>query len=163
MNRIRAAVPEDVTEIVELIVELAVYEREPDAVKLTPERLQDQLFGEHPAIFVHVAQAPESSGRSIDGFALWFLNYSTWEGQHGIYLEDLYVRQSARGSGLGKALLLNLAHIANERGYKRVEWSVLQWNTPSIDFYRSLGAVAMDGWDTMRLTGDALEQYGGQS
>ncbi|WP_293695515.1 GNAT family N-acetyltransferase [uncultured Agrococcus sp.] len=160
MNRIREAVPEDVTEIVELIVELAVYEREPDAVKLTPERLYEQLFGAYPAIYADVATAPEGGGRRIDGFALWFLNYSTWEGEHGIYLEDLYVRQEARGTGLGKQLLLHLAHIANTRGYKRVEWSVLKWNTPSIEFYRSLGAVAMDDWDTMRLAGDALMRFG---
>lgn len=157
--RIREATPDDVAEIVDLVIELAVYEREPDAVKLTPETLHGQLFGENPALFAHVADAEEGSGRRIDGFSLWFLNYSTWEGTHGIYLEDLYVRQDARGSGLGKALLVNLAEIATERGYQRVEWSVLQWNEPSIAFYRSLGAFPMGGWDTMRLTGDALAAH----
>ena len=96
---IRTAVPDDVHEIVELVHDLAVYEKEPDAVKLTPEVLREQLFGERPAIFAHVAPAPEGSGRRIEGFALWFLNYSTWEGTHGIYLEDLYVRPEARGAG----------------------------------------------------------------
>ena len=151
--------PADVDEIVELIIELAVYEREPDAVKLTADRLRQQLFGEQAAIFAHVAPAPAGSDRRIDGFALWFLNYSTWEGVHGIHLEDLYVRPAARGTGLGKALLTNLARIANERGYARVEWTVLNWNTPSIEFYESLGAVAMSDWSTMRLTGPALARH----
>lgn len=159
VNRIRPAEPADVDEIVELIIELAVYEREPDAVKLTPQRLREQLFGENPAIFAHVAPASPDSGRRIDGFALWFLNYSTWEGGHGIYLEDLYVRPEARGTGLGKDLLLNLARIANERGHRRVEWSVLKWNESAISFYESLGAAAMTEWDTMRLTGDALARH----
>ncbi len=165
--RIRPAVPEDVQEIHDLIVELAVYEREPDAVKNTPERLRALLFGEHPAIFAFVAEAsPEPSaqagtpGRRIDGFALWFLNYSTWEGTHGIYLEDLYVRPERRGSGLGKALLTRLAQTAVERGYARVEWCVLKWNEPSIAFYRSLGAYPLEEWDTFRLTEDALTSLG---
>ena len=158
--RIRPATEGDVNEIVDLVIELAVYEREPDAVKLTPETLRGQLFSDNPALFAFVADAPEVSGRRIDGVALWFLNYSTWEGTHGIYLEDLYVREAARGSGLGKALLLALAETAVARGYRRVEWSVLQWNEPSIAFYRSLGAFPMDGWDTMRLTGDALTAAG---
>lgn len=158
--RIRFATPDDVGEIVDLVIELAVYEREPDAVRLTPETLHDQLFGASPAVFAFVADAPADSGRRIDGFALWFLNYSTWEGTHGIHLEDLYVREAARGSGLGKALLVTLAETAVARGYKRVEWSVLQWNEPSIAFYRSLGAFPMDGWDTMRLTGDSLATLG---
>lgn len=157
---IRAAVPDDVHEIVELVHDLAVYEKEPDAVKLTPDVLREQLFGDQPAIFAHVAPAPEGSGRRIEGFALWYLSYSTWEGTHGIYLEDLYVRPEARGAGHGKALLRTLARTARERGYQRVEWSVLQWNRPSIEFYRSLGAVPMDGWDVYRLTGDALVSSG---
>ena len=96
----------------------------------------------------------------VQGFALWFLNYSTWEGVHGIYLEDLYVSPHARGEGHGKALLKHLAATAVENGYARVEWSVLDWNEPSINFYRSLGARPMDGWSTFRLTGDALESFG---
>lgn len=175
---IRPATPDDVQEIVDLIVELAIYEKEPDAVKLTPARLREQLFGENPAIFAFVADADgarvadaesnsgatsngKTSAHRIDGFALWFLNYSTWEGTHGIYLEDLYVRESARGTGKGKALLKRLAEVAVERGYSRVEWSVLKWNQPSIDFYKSLGAFPMEEWDTYRLTGDALSTFGG--
>lgn len=156
---IRPAVPEDVPEIYDLIVELAVYEREPDAVKNTPEKLEALLFGEHPAIFAFVAESADP-GRRIDGFALWFLNYSTWEGTHGIYLEDLYVRPERRGSGLGKALLTRLAQTAVERGYARVEWVVLKWNEPSIGFYKGLGAFPLEEWDTFRLTGDALARLG---
>lgn len=157
--RIRPATTADVGEIVELVTELAVYEKEPDAVKLTPETLEQQLFGENPAIFAFVAESDNPSHR-IDGFALWFLNYSTWEGTHGIYLEDLYVREPARETGKGKALLKKLASVAVERGYSRVEWCVLKWNQPSIDFYKSLGAFPMDEWDTYRLTGDALAEFG---
>ncbi|MEJ6020010.1 GNAT family N-acetyltransferase [Corynebacterium sp. H113] len=159
VGRIRPAVEGDVPEIVDLITELAVYEKEPDAVKLTSERLREQLFGENPAIFAFVADSSSDDHR-VDGFALWFLNYSTWEGTHGIYLEDLYVRPSSRGSGLGKALLQELAKTAVDRGYSRVEWCVLKWNQPAIDFYDSLGAFPMSGWDTYRLTGDALAKQG---
>lgn len=138
---VRPAEPADVEEIHALVVELAIYEKEPaETVKLTADTLREQLFGARPAIFAHVAEAPASSGRRIDGFALWFLNYSTWEAVHGIYLEDLFVRPEARGGGLGKALLQQLARTAVERGYARVEWSVLKWNAPSIAFYRSVGA-----------------------
>lgn len=180
----RPATPDDVHEIVDLIKDLAAYEKEPDAVRLTPERLREQLFGDNPAIFCHVVDSTSGNlddgagggdggvggvaggvggvGGSprLDGIALWFLNYSTWEGTHGIYLEDLYVRPEARGTGKGKALLQNLARIAVERGYSRVEWCVLKWNQPSIDFYRSLGAFPMDEWDTFRLTGEALNTFG---
>ena len=99
-------------------------------------------------------------GEPIVGFALWFLNYSTWEGTHGIYLEDLYVRPESRGGGHGKALLRELARIAVERGYARVEWSVLDWNEPSINFYGSLGAGPMDGWHVFRLDGPELGAFG---
>lgn len=176
----RPATPDDVHEIVDLIKDLAAYEKEPDAVRLTPERLREQLFGDNPAIFCHVVDSTSGNlddgagggdggvvssggvggGPRLDGIALWFLNYSTWEGTHGIYLEDLYVRPEARGTGKGKALLQNLARIAVERGYSRVEWCVLKWNQPSIDFYRSLGAFPMDEWDTFRLTGSALRDFG---
>ncbi|GAA4283436.1 GNAT family N-acetyltransferase [Brevibacterium daeguense] len=162
--RIRRVVPEDVEEIVELVVALAVYEKEPaEIVRLTPEKLHGQLFGDHPAIFAHVAEAPAGSDRRIDGFALWFLNYSTWEGEHGIYLEDLFVRPEVRGGGLGKALLTTLAETAVENGFKRLEWAVLKWNAPSIAFYRSLGAGPMEEWDTFRLTGDALQKLGNRA
>ena len=149
---IRAARPEDVPAIRELIVELATYERMPEQAKATDEQLRAALFGEHPAVFALVAEAEQS----VVGFALWFLNFSTWEGVHGIYLEDLYVRPEARGRGFGKALLQSLAAIAVHRGYARFEWWVLDWNTPSIEFYRAMGAVSMDEWTVFRLSGGAL-------
>jgi GNAT superfamily N-acetyltransferase len=153
---IRPATPHDVPTIVQLVKDLAAYEREPDAVKLTEEGLHTVLFGETAAVFAHVAE--DEAG--IQGFALWFLNFSTWEGVHGIYLEDLYVRPEARGQGLGRALLRTLAELAVERGYARVEWAVLDWNESSIAFYRSLGARPQEEWSTFRLTGDALVALG---
>ncbi|WP_408021429.1 GNAT family N-acetyltransferase [Sinomonas humi] len=156
VTTLRRATPDDVPAILGLIRDLAVYEREPDAVKNTVAVLTEQLFGESPAIFAHVVD----EGGEVLGFALWFLNYSTWEGTHGIYLEDLYVRPEARGRGYGKALLRELARTAVERGYARVEWSVLKWNEPSIGFYRSIGARPMDEWDTFRLTGSSLAAFG---
>jgi GNAT superfamily N-acetyltransferase len=157
MNNIREARPDDVPTILQLIHDLAIYEKEPDAVKNTVPQLTEALFGANPSVFAHVA---ESQGE-IQGFALWFLNYSTWEGVNGIYLEDLYVRPDARGAGHGKALLRNLARIAAERGYARVEWSVLNWNEPSIRFYESLGARPQSEWSTFRLAGAALSGFAG--
>ncbi|MFJ6002882.1 GNAT family N-acetyltransferase [Arthrobacter sp. NPDC092385] len=154
MSKIREARPADVPVLLQLIHDLAIYEREPDAVKNTVGSLENALFGERPTVYAHVAEA---QGR-VQGFALWFLNYSTWEGVNGIYLEDLYVRPEARGAGYGKALLSNLARIAVERGYARVEWSVLNWNEPSIRFYESLGARPQSEWSTFRLTGTALTE-----
>ncbi|QNQ91053.1 GNAT family N-acetyltransferase [Corynebacterium poyangense] len=156
---IRNAEQADIPEILSLIKDLAAYEKEPDAVKLTEEKLSEQLFGPHPSVFVCVAEAEPTSSHRIDGFALWFLNFSTWEGTHGIYLEDLFVRPEARGTGKGKALLTHLAHLATTNGYNRVEWSVLTWNTPAIEFYRSLGAVPLTEWNTFRLSGEALQRY----
>src|SRR4051794_28303887 len=150
---IRAAVPADVPMIRTLIAELAEYEREPQAAKATEQQLHDALFAEHSAVFALMAE--DDAGAAV-GFALYFLNFSTWTGTHGIYLEDLFVRPDARGGGHGTALLRELARIAHERGYSRVEWVVLDWNEPSIAFYKSLGAVPQDEWTTMRLTGDAL-------
>lgn len=157
MSVIRPATVSDVPAILQMIHELAAYEREPDAVRNTPEKLSEALFGENPRVYAHMA---ENAAGDVQGFALWFLNYSTWEGVHGIYLEDLYVTPDARGEGYGKALLQHLAATAVERGYARVEWSVLDWNEPSIDFYRSLGAEPMDGWSTFRLAGEALGAFG---
>ncbi|MDQ0211978.1 GNAT family N-acetyltransferase [Arthrobacter bambusae] len=157
MSVIRPAALSDVPAILQMIHALAVYEKEPDAVKNTPEMLTEALFGENPRVYAHMA---ENAAGDVQGFALWFLNYSTWEGVHGIYLEDLYVTPAARGEGHGKALLRHLAATAVERGYARVEWSVLDWNEPSINFYRNLGAVPMDGWSTFRLSGDALGAFG---
>ncbi|MCU1573384.1 MAG: GCN5-related N-acetyltransferase [Micrococcaceae bacterium] len=155
MSAIRAAEAADVPSILSMIHDLAIYEKEPDAVKTTQEMLHAALFGDNPRVYALVA---EDDG-GLQGFALWFLNFSTWEGVHGIYLEDLYVRPSARGAGYGKALLRTLAGTAVEHGYARVEWSVLDWNEPSIRFYRKLGAVPMDGWSTFRLTGNALAGF----
>lgn len=157
MSVIRPAIVSDVPAILQMIHDLAIYEKEPDAIRNTPEKLIEALFGENPRVFAHMA---ENAAGDVQGFALWFLNYSTWEGVHGIYLEDLYVSPDARGLGHGKALLQHLAGIAVERGYARVEWSVLDWNEPSIGFYRSLGAEPMDGWSTFRLSGDALGTFG---
>jgi GNAT superfamily N-acetyltransferase len=149
---IRNATVADVDAIHGLICDLADYERARDQVTATPEQLRAALFGPTPAVFALVA---ETDGEVV-GFALYFLSFSTWEGAHGIYLEDLYVRPPERGTGRGTALLTALAAIAVARGYARVEWSVLDWNTPSIGFYRRLGAVPMDEWTVFRLTGSAL-------
>jgi GNAT superfamily N-acetyltransferase len=153
---VREARESDVERIHQLVLELASYERSPDQVRSTPDQLRAALFGVHPAVFAQVAEADGE----VVGFALYFLNFSTWEGVHGIYLEDLYVQPGHRGNGLGKALLRSLAAIAVERGYARFEWWVLDWNTPSIDFYRGLGAVAMDEWTVYRLSGEALAAAG---
>lgn len=150
---IRSARPDDVPVIHQMIIDLAVYEREPDAVKATEEDLHAALFGPQPALFGHVAQDPDGE---VVGFALWFLNYSTWLGTHGVYLEDLYVRPEARGAGHGKQLLSALAAICIERGYKRLEWWVLDWNKPSRDFYEALGADPLTEWIPYRVTGEAL-------
>lgn len=150
---IREAVPADVERIRQLICDLAEYEQALAEVKATEEQLHAALFGRQPAAFALIA---ESEPGVTAGFALYFLNFSTWQGVHGIYLEDLYVAPQHRGSGLGKALLQSLAAIAVSRGYARFEWSVLDWNQPSIDFYRALGAEPMHEWTTYRLSGEAL-------
>ena len=149
---IRAATPADIPAIHRLIVELAIYEKEPDAVKATHEDLQAALFGERPVAECVLA---EQDGEAV-GLALFFTNFSTWTGKPGLYLEDLFVMPSARGAGLGKALLVHLAGIAVARGYGRFEWSVLDWNAPAIGFYKALGAKPMDEWTVMRVDADAL-------
>jgi GNAT superfamily N-acetyltransferase len=157
---IRAATPADVPVIHRLIRELAAYEKAPDEARATRGQLTEALFGEHPAAHAHVAE--EADGQIV-GFALWFLNFSTWRGVHGIYLEDLYVRPEARGGGHGRALLTELARICVTRGYGRLEWSVLDWNRPAIGFYETLGARPQDGWTVYRLTDEALAALGGQA
>jgi GNAT superfamily N-acetyltransferase len=152
---VRPVRPDDVPAVVALVEELADYEKALHEVRLTEEQLTDVLFGPSPALFGHVA---EVDGQ-VAGIALWFLNFSTWRGTHGIYLEDLYVQPQHRGSGLGRELLRSLAAVCVERGYSRLEWSVLDWNTPSIDFYKAAGAVPMDEWTVFRLTDEALNRF----
>ena len=152
---VRPVRPDDVPTVVALVRELAEYERAPHEARMTEEELSAALFGDSPALFGHVA---EESGEVV-GMALWFLNFSTWRGTHGIYLEDLYVRPGHRGRGFGKELLRTLAELCVRRGYSRLEWWVLDWNTPSIEFYKAHGAVPMDEWTVFRLTDDALGEF----
>lgn len=150
---IRRATPADVGAVVTMVHDLAEYEKAAEQCHLTADQLQAALFGDHPALFGHVAVGEDGT---VVGLALWFLNYSTWDGVHGVYLEDLYVRPEHRGGGHGRGLLAALAAVCTENGYTRLQWWVLNWNTPSIGFYRSLGAEPMDEWTTMRLSGAAL-------
>jgi GNAT superfamily N-acetyltransferase len=145
---IREVEERDVEAVAALVHELAAYERAPEHCHLTAAQLR-------------VAEVVDGDGRrTVVGCALWFLNFSTWRGVHGLYLEDLYVQPAHRGAGLGRALLARLAAVCAERGLGRLEWSVLDWNAPSIGFYRALGAVAMDEWTVFRLDGDALAALG---
>jgi len=155
---IREARPQDSALIHRFICDLAEYEKLRDEVKTTPEALATRLFGPRPYAEVLIA---ENDGDPI-GFALFFHNFSTFEGKPGIYLEDLYIVPSARGLGAGKALLARLARIAVERDCARLEWWVLDWNEPSIAFYRSLGARAMDEWTVYRVDGTALDRLANQ-
>lgn len=155
---LRPATEADLDTIIELIRALAEYEREPDAVRLDRADLGRHLFGPRP--YAEVILAETEAGASA-GFALFFHNFSTWEGKPGIYLEDLFVRPEFRGQGYGKALLAELARLAVERGCARLEWAVLDWNEPAIQFYRALGAVPLDEWTTYRLTGEALARLAG--
>nr|WP_274638516.1 GNAT family N-acetyltransferase [Microbacterium bovistercoris] len=150
---LRPARPGDEPGILAGIQALAVYEREPDAVQNTAGMLAETLFGADPHAYAHVV---ERDGEII-GIALWFLTYSTWTGRHGIWLEDLFVHESERGRGYGTALIAALADLCVRRGYSRLEWTVLDWNEPSIAFYRALGAEPMDEWTTQRLSGAGLD------
>lgn len=149
---LREARPGDEQGILDCITALAVYEREPDAVDNTVDALTVTLFGPEPKAFAHVV---EREGRIV-GIAVWFITYSTWTGRHGIWLEDLFVYDTERGRGYGKALIQALAAVCVDRGYPRFEWTVLDWNEAAIGFYRSLGVTPLDEWTTQRLTGDAL-------
>jgi GNAT superfamily N-acetyltransferase len=151
---LRPARPGDEPGILSCIQALAVYEREPDAVENTAGALTETLFSDSPNVFAHVV---ERDGRIV-GIAVWFLTYSTWTGRNGIWLEDLYVFDEFRGRGYGKALVSRLATVCLERGYPRLEWTVLDWNAPSIAFYRSIGAEPMSEWTTQRVTGKALAE-----
>lgn len=152
MIAIRPATPEDVPLVLRFVRELAEYEREPDAVVATEPMLLDAFFGAKPYAEAVIAELDGIAA----GFAVYFHNFSTWTGRPSLYLEDLYVTAAARGTGVGKALLAHLAGLALDRGCARFEWSVLDWNTPAIDFYRAMGAEPMDQWTVQRVSGDAL-------
>ena len=151
--KLRPATAADADLLFHFITALAIYEKEPDAVKVTSAQLAEQLKSDSPPFECILA----SLNRVPAGFALFFHNYSTWRGQRGLYLEDLFVDPACRGHGIGRQLLAHLAALAVQRGCARMEWSVLDWNTLAIDFYRGLGAAPMVGWSTWRLTGEALE------
>ena len=153
---IRPATIDDTDEILALIYELAVYEKAPEEAKATREQIIESFFGESPKVFCEIVEVDGA----IAGLAIWFLNYSTWQGKHGIYLEDLFIRPQYRGKGFGKALLKHLAAICEERGYGRFQWWVLDWNTPAIEFYKSLGAKPMDVWTVYRVSEEALTELG---
>ena len=150
---IRAATPEDVPDIGRMIRELAEFEREPDAVKATQAQLHEALFGADAVASALIAL--DGSGEAA-GFALWYRTFSTWEGVPGLFLEDLYISERERGSGLGRALLTALARVAVTNGWKRLEWNVLRWNSEAISFYDTLGGRPLDDWLTYRLSGAAL-------
>lgn len=152
---IREACIDDIKQIMQFVIDLAVYEKEPEAVLATPADLKRALFCDNPQ--AHCLMA-ELNGKPV-GFALYFFSFSTWLGKHGIYLEDLYVSPDFRGVGAGKALLKELAKIAVEKNLGRVEWSVLDWNEPAIEFYKAMGAKAMDEWTVYRLSDDALTNF----
>ena len=168
-HRIRPATLADVVGIVAMIRELAEFERLSHLCEVTPERLRPHLFGERPMAECLVAEAPplaagdDPSSRPADGlaaFALYFHNFSTFLAKPGLYLEDLYVRPSQRGTGLGKALLQSLGRVAVERGCGRFEWSVLDWNENAIRFYEKMGATVLPDWRICRITGDGLKRFG---
>jgi len=158
---IRPAEPNDVSAIHQLIIDLAIYEKSPESVVSTIDDLHTALFAPTPYLFGDVAVDGDGDGdgEEVIGFAVWYINYSTWRGQHGIYLEDLYVKPERRGQGVGKALLKTLATRCVDRGYARLEWWVLDWNEPAIEFYKSVGARPMSDWTVYRLDGDRLEQF----
>ena len=154
---IRTATPADIPQILAFIRALALYEREPDAVTATEEGLLHDGFGPQPYYQCLIADHDGAPA----GFALYFFNYSTWKGCPGIYLEDLFVEPEFRGLGIGKALLKQVAAIAVEKGCARLKWSVLDWNTPAIDFYRAMGGELMDEWTNVRIQGEALARLAG--
>ena len=156
--QIRDATPADIDAIYDYIHALAEYEKAPDEAVLSKSDLSQSLFGQSPQVYCLLSVQDEQ----VTGIAIWHLNYSTWLGKHGIYLEDLFIDPKFRGQGHGKALLVRLAQICVERGYPRFSWWVLDWNKPSIDFYESLGAKAMDEWTVFRVSGDALTKLASQ-
>lgn len=159
MINIRSAMPSDTRVIYALVRELAVYENLLNVVDATERMIGDALFGQTPRAFCELA---EWDGEVV-GFSLWFYNFSTFRGRHGIYLEDLFVRPDFRGKGLGKALIVSLARRCVAEDLARFEWSVLDWNAPSIAFYKALGATMQDDWTGCRVTGDALAALAGRA
>ena len=153
--KIRDAVQADLPKILQFIKDLAEYEKAPNEVVLSISDLEQSLFGTNPQVYCLIAELENE----VTGFAVWHLNYSTWLGKPGIYLEDLFVQPEYRGHGIGKGFMKTLAQLCIERGYERFQWWVLDWNEPSIDFYESLGAVAMDEWTVFRLSGGALKKF----
>ena len=151
---VRRAAPGDVPEILRMIRALACHERMPDAVEATEGSLAAILFGPDPKVFAHIA---ETDGRAV-GLAVWFLNFSTWTGKHGIYLQDLFVDPDARRGGVARALFAALAREAKARDCARIDWAVLDWNEPAMDFYRRIGARRSEGWEPWRIDGAALER-----
>ncbi|MFF7892776.1 GNAT family N-acetyltransferase [Streptomyces sp. NPDC007907] len=158
---IRSATLDDISEIRAMIRELAAYERAEEQARATGEQLREALFGEHPAAVALIAE-DDGTGEVV-GYALWFPRFSTWTGTRGMHLEDLYVRPHARGAGHGKALLAALAATCRRNGYDRFEWWVLAWNTPTIDFYTSLGVELLEEWKVCRLSGDPLRELAAQA
>lgn len=154
--KIRPAKREEVGEVLQLIQDLATYEKAPDQVEASRDDLLNTIFAKEPRVFCDLV---EVDGQ-IAGMAIWFLNYSTWQAKHGIYLEDLYIKPEFRARGYGKALLKHLAQICDKEGYGRLQWWVLDWNSPAIEFYRSFGAEAMDEWTVYRTSGQALKDLG---
>jgi GNAT superfamily N-acetyltransferase len=154
--KIRPARRDEAAIILQLINDLAEYEKAPDEVKATEKEVTETIFADNPKVFCDFVEVDGD----VAGMAIWFLNYSTWQGKHGIYLEDLFVKPEYRGHGYGKALLQHLASICNERGYGRFQWWVLDWNSPAIDFYRSLGAEAMSEWTVYRVSDEPLRRLG---
>jgi Sortase and related acyltransferases len=152
---IRAAKPADSALVFALVQELAEYEKLTAEVDATEDMIAAALFAPTPRLYCDIA---EWAGEPV-GFAVWFLNFSTFRGRHGIYLEDIFVRPAFRGKGIGKALMARLAQRCVENGWARCEWAVLDWNAPSIAFYQSIGAQVMDAWKICRLSGGALAQF----
>ena len=154
--KIRPAQQDEVGIVLQFIHDLALYEKAPNEVEATEKELLETIFVDNARVFCDLVEV----NGEIAGMAIWFLNYSTWQGKHGIYLEDLFIKPEFRGKGYGKSLLQHLAKVCDERGYGRFQWWVLDWNSPAIEFYKSLGAVAMDEWTVYRVSGDPLKKLG---
>jgi GNAT superfamily N-acetyltransferase len=159
---IRRARPGDIDEILAMVRELAEYERLADQAVATPAQFHAALFGASPAVYAFVVDDDSDAG-TLAGFAIYFLNFSTWLGVHGLYLEDLYVRPQFRGRGFGKRLLATMARVCVDEGYGRFEWWVLDWNVDALAVYESIGAVPMDEWTVQRVTGQALIDLAAQA